>query len=237
YGWGVEPTTHTGLQGTYVLNEMLSVSAGVANTFGPSINERAFYDRAESYKTYMGSLTFTAPTNAGFLSGSSVTACVINGFNSTSPIVPTGASTSKTTAGADQTSYYIGASLNTPVTGLKAGVCYDYVGVSHQGLVGDTSYYANVVGLYATYQLTPKLSINERGEYGWANTATPFMTSKIVEVTSTLQYDLWKNVLSRLEFRWDHSADGTSIYGGETSDDTPTKKNSYILLASLAYKF
>ena len=32
-------------------------------------------------------------------------------------------------------------------------------------------------------------------------------------VTATVQYDLWKNVLSRVEFRWDHALDGTDSFG------------------------
>jgi hypothetical protein len=67
-------------------------------------------------------------------------------------------------------------------------------------------------------------------------------SSKVVAVTGTIQYDLWKNVLSRIEFRWDHSADGLNAYGGtpeagSTSPVPPTRKNSYILLANVTYKF
>src|SRR4030095_1687209 len=67
YGYTIEPTTHTGLQGTYRFCEAFSATLAVANTFGPTINERAFPTRAESYKTYMASMTFTAPTNWGAL--------------------------------------------------------------------------------------------------------------------------------------------------------------------------
>jgi len=98
----------------------------------------------------MASMTFTAPTNWGFLAGSTLSGCVINGFNSASPSVG---------APADQTSWYIGATLMTPVTGLKVGACYDYAGVSEQSLTGGTSGYANAVGLYASYQLTEKMSL------------------------------------------------------------------------------
>src|SRR5215467_13080628 len=65
YGYSMEPTTHTGIQGTYQICEFLSASAAVANTYGPTINGRAFIGpansgtgiqgpQAESYKTYMG---------------------------------------------------------------------------------------------------------------------------------------------------------------------------------------
>ena len=76
YGYTMEPTTHTGLQATYQFSEMFSSTLGVANTFGSTINGRAFLNggtslpagesegpRAESYKTYMASLLFTAPAS------------------------------------------------------------------------------------------------------------------------------------------------------------------------------
>ena len=120
----------------------------MADTFGPKINERAFPARAESYKTYMGSLTLTAPKSWGALAGSTLTGCVINGFNS-------GASAG---AGADQTSWYVGGTLNTPLKGLKVGAAYDYAGVSSQPLSGSS--YANAVAVYASYQATEKLSLH-----------------------------------------------------------------------------
>ena len=238
YGYTVEPTTHTGFLASYQFNDMLSASAGIANTFGPTINGRPFLGggttvppggqgpKAESYKAYMGSVTFTAPTNWGVLGGSTITGCIINGFNSGSP---------DTGAAADQTSFYIGGTFNTPVTGLKAGISYDYAGVSKQPLTGDTSAYANVIGLYASYQLTEKLSIYGRGEYAWSGRPV-FLATSVFEATATLQYDLWKNVLSRLEFRWDHAADASGPYGG-TVVGAGHLDNSYMLLADFAYKF
>jgi len=158
YGYSMEPTTHTGIQADYQFNDWLSAVVGVADTFGPTINERAFPTgtpknganfKSEAYKTYMASMTFTAPTNMGFFSGSTLTACIISGFNSGSVAG----------AAADQTSYYIGASLNTPVTGLKFGACFDYAGVNNQPSPapgGITWKYADVLAMYASYQATEK---------------------------------------------------------------------------------
>ncbi|HTL56428.1 MAG TPA: outer membrane beta-barrel protein [Candidatus Limnocylindrales bacterium] len=238
YGYTVEPTTHTGLQAAYQFCESFSATVGIANTYGPTINGRAFLfggtsaaggqgPKAESYKTYMASMTFTAPTNWGTLGGSTLSACVINGFNSASP-----------SGAADQTSVYVGATVNTPVTGLKVGAAYDWANVSGQPLTADVANHANVVGLYASYQLTEKLSIYGRGEYAWSTVPAPstFLAKKVIEGTFTVQYDLWKNVMSRLEFRWDHAADDTDVYGGSTPG-VGDKSNSYMLLANLAYKF
>ena len=85
YGWTLEPVTHTGLLASYQFSELVTASAGVANTHGPQINERGLPSlgpKAESYKTYMGSLTLTAPEAMGFLAGSTLSGCVVNGFNS-----------------------------------------------------------------------------------------------------------------------------------------------------------
>jgi hypothetical protein len=234
YGYTIEPTTHTGIQAAYQFCEYFSATVGVANTFGPAINERANPPQAESFKAYMGSLTFTAPTNWGAIGGSTLTGCVINGFDSSVPTTGGG-------PGANQTSFYVGATLNTGVTGLKVGASYDYLSINDQPLTG--SEYANAVAVYASYQLTEKLGIYGRGEYGSTDipgvyTVTSDGPRDVWAATATAQYDLWKNVLSRLEFRWDYAGRGGPGYGGTPgSEDLPSRHNSFILLADFAYKF
>src|SRR5678815_139651 len=122
--------------------EAFAVNFGIANTFGPNINQRG---PVESYKTYMGSFTFTAPTNCGFLAGSTLSGCIINGFNSAT--------------GGNETSYYGGATVATPVTGLKAGVAFDYMDVHNTS--GETW----CAGAYLAFQATEKLSFYGRAEY------------------------------------------------------------------------
>ncbi|HEY0455355.1 MAG TPA: outer membrane beta-barrel protein, partial [Verrucomicrobiae bacterium] len=161
YGYTIEPTTHTGVLATYQLNDMLGFSAMVANSFGPAVGgstvgaggvpatDRAFYTRAESYKTYGGSVAFKAPSGWGFMEGSTLYAGVINGFNG------------GTGTGIDQTSFYVGGTIATPIKQLKLGASYDYVATgSHFG-----SLYRNDVALYASFQATEKLSFHLRGEY------------------------------------------------------------------------
>ena len=97
YGYTIEPTTHTGLQAAYQVNEMISLTAAVADTYGPTINQRAFLVTdpagnpagAESYKTYMGAISLTAPKDWGWVAGSTLYGCIINGFNSASPVAVT----------------------------------------------------------------------------------------------------------------------------------------------------
>lgn len=211
YGFTIEPTTHTGVLATYRVNDMISFSAGIANTFGPTINERGHgintsggRTMAESHKTYMGSIALTAPSDWGWAAGSTLYAGIVNGFNN---------------GAADKTmSLYVGGTLATPVTGLKVGAAFDYLKAddSPNG-VGDSVW---TVGGYASYQASEKLSFHGRGEYlvGEGNTGADDI--EIFALTGTVQYDLWENVISRLEIRWDHCVDapgGTGIFGGQTS--------------------
>jgi len=238
YGFTIEPTTHTGLLATYQLNEMFGLAAGIANTFGPSINTKAhppFGSGAESYKTYMGSVAFTAPESLGFMQGSTLYFGVINGFDSL--------------LDDDRTHWYLGGTIATPVTGLKLGASFDYTTADIDGAANDNPY-AGAYALYLSFQATEKLSFHARGEY--ADTDIPGIFTplsddlnggKVFALTGTVQYDLWKNVLSRLEVRWDHAADGSDPYGGSDPFDPDLgtggggKKNSFIVAANLIYKF
>jgi len=253
YGYTLEPTTHTGIQGTYKVADFLSFTGGIANTIGPTIGGfgtlpfanpgRANPPKAESYKTYLGSVTLTAPNDWGFLAGSSLSAGIINGWGAANGV---------------QDNFYVGATLNTPVTGLKAGISYDYVGSPSQnyggfGAIAET--WADDVALYATYQATEKLSFDARGEYLWQSKFNSELAApdKVIALTGTVQYDLWKNVLSRLEIRWDHQAGdigggsgnayGGTVEsvgngeGGTTTRTTGFKHNSYMIAANIIYKF
>jgi hypothetical protein len=60
--------------------------------------------------------------------------------------------------------------------------------------------------------------------------------AKIFALTGTVQYDLWKNVISRLEVRWDHSANGNDMFGGTVAGQ-PDRINAVMLAANVIYKF
>src|SRR5436190_19284082 len=84
FGWQLEPTQHTGALASYKITDALSVSAGVANTYNAGINARAVRpsttpagaiipdtnNAKESEKTYMASVSITAPESWGFLKDS-----------------------------------------------------------------------------------------------------------------------------------------------------------------------
>jgi hypothetical protein len=89
-------------------------------------------------------------------------------------------------------------------------------------------------------QATDKLAFNTRVDYF---SQSEFLTSsgmpeEVFALTESVQYDLWKNVLSRLEVRWDHSLNGTAAYGGGTSGNPgPSLKNAVLVAANIIYKF
>ena len=231
YGHSIEPQTHTGVLASYRFCDMVSASVGIANTVGPTINGRA---PTESEKTYMASVAVTMPDNMGFMSGSTLYAGVVNGFSSRT--------NSSTITDGHQTSWYAGGTLATPVTGLRLGAAFDLL--DKHDLGGETWSAA----AYASFQATEKLSLHARAEYLRDRGAQKFFTSdatdptkstnpdRVLALTATAQYDLWKNVISRLEVRWDHSLSSSGVWGG--SDTTAgTRKNEVMVAANIIYKF
>lgn len=215
WGYFVEPTQHTGLLGTYRINDNIAIAAGIANTLSAGINDRAENNGTGNIsgqwrKTVMASIAVTAPDDTGFLSGSTFYGGVVAGVNNT------GGTT-------DQSNWYLGATLNTPVAGLKAGFAFDYV----NDFGGSQAVDVWVGGIYGSYQATEKLSLHARGEYGSIkNTGAP--DDVVTGITVTAQYDLWANVISRLELRWDQ---------GYTKDAIETDITGLSLYANLIYKF
>jgi len=253
YGHSIEPQTHTGLVGTYHFSEKISASLGVANTVGPMINSRAFAPvatsnaRAESYKTYMASVQATAPDCWGFLKGSTFYGGVVNGFNN---------GVLGSTNGIPTFNAYLGATFATPVDGLTLGLAWDFLNInSTTPAVAGGKLEADIWSLatYASFKATEKLSFHARFEYVTGDidqpgtlgvlglTAVPSTTpgsgngNSIFATTATVQYDLWKNVLTRLEFRWDHLEHGNGF--GGTAAGVPTANNAFILAANVIYKF
>jgi hypothetical protein len=269
YGHSMEPQTHTGLLASYRFCDAFSASAGVANTVNSAINSRAQFGstgvtsgpyaplwnnlytalgnpntqgtdaKSESFKSYMGSIALTAPESMGFLSGSTLYAGIVSGYNNS--IWGSG-------LGANQTSYYVGATLATPVTGLRLGAAFDYLRYQDLGRnagLGTFSAdpYAWATAGYISYQATDKLSFHARAEYteqkyGFEIDNAPVgpQKAKIFAATFTTQYDLWKNVISRVEFRWDRSLNGQDMFQGDVAGE-PVRLNAFLVAANVIYKF
>ncbi|HEV2395014.1 MAG TPA: outer membrane beta-barrel protein [Verrucomicrobiae bacterium] len=243
YAWTQEPASHTGVLFSYTVNPILSLMAGVANTVNNGIDWRAVRDNgivSQTEKTYMAMASLTAPTNGfGFLGGSTLSATVVNGLNNAS-----GDSGTTPTSG-HITSLNVSATAPTPVAGLTVGASYDYTDgpdLPFSPGVNTESKYVNVTTLYIGYQATEKLKLYGRAEYTSASNGfwyAPSATShnaELMELTGTLDYSLWKNVISRVEVRWDHSLTGDRPFGG-TAADPGGEKNDVTLALNLIYNF
>lgn len=229
YGFFIEPTTHTGALASYTVTDWLSIAGGVANTVDPRINGRATgfpWNRAESEKSYLGSIALTAPESFGFLQGATLYGGVVDGQ-------PTGGNYS------DIVNWYVGGTIPTPVEGLSVGAAYDYRGVSGKE-PRFSSTYDNAVSGYLVYKMTEKLTLANRAEYatGSSNGALagsfgPGLRQGGVELfgeTFTVDYKLWEPVITRVEFRWDTDLRGNRPFG---QDD----KNALSLALNVIYKF
>jgi len=252
WGWAVEPTEHTGVLASYKVNDEWSFNAGVANTLSTGINTRNNYNNSNGsawHKTVMGSVTFNAPSSWGWASGSAFYAGMVYGFagSNTSNQQGTGGS-----QGGNQQNYYVGATLNSPWKDVTFGTCFDYV----QNLNGTTFYngapsgtHLNdyIFGLYNTIKATDKLSFNSRFEYwevdGFSGSGYKGGDGGIA-LTETVEYDLWANVVSRLEIRYDKATSGIGNNGGESTDvsvlpngTTTSNSSSVGIYANVVYKF
>ncbi len=226
-GYYLEPTTLLGLVGSYQINSLFTVQAGIADVTPTSSG-----DSELSAKTYVGSVAFTAPDSWGFLKGGTANVGIL-------------ANPEKY----GQYNYYAGFTIPTPLSILKVGGSFDLVSVNNAYKNGNNENDSGwVLGGYANVQATDKLSFNLRGEVydlkGGVNPYTTEYQNKPAngvgeEITATVQYNLWANVTSRAEFRWDHSDEGTpfgtssSYYGENASVDA----DSFILALNVIYSF
>ena len=77
YGYTIEPTQQTGVLASYNVNKVFGITAGIANTWSPGLNNRSARD--ESKKSYLAALTLTAPDSLGPIAGSSLYAGFVDG--------------------------------------------------------------------------------------------------------------------------------------------------------------
>jgi hypothetical protein len=216
YAYQIEPTTHTGILGTYKVSDMVTVQAGVADDSNVAGVASGFNTRAglESQKTYMGDVQLTAPDSFGWAKGATLYLGAINSDN---------------TGGPGSTSLYLGSTIPTPMAALKFGGSFDYLDIHNAGGGNTSDDSVWDIALYSTYQATDKLSLNFRGEY--LNQAG-IGASNAEEFTATAQYALWANVLSRVEFRWDH-LESAGAYGNVPGNN----HNNFMLAANFVYQF
>lgn len=227
-GYTLEPTSHTGLLLSYKACDAVSVSGGVANSYNADLNVSR---GASSQHTWMAAASLTAPDSLGFLKGAVLTLGVVDGFFSTGT---TGTLPGVGTIGPidssdpDVTLYYVGATLPTGITGLNFGVTWDRLSVNQADFAIDA------FALYASYKLSEKATFNVRAEYLRGDTQAELI-DVAAATTLTLDYKLWANVVSRIEYRWDHDLSGNNL-AAETNGN-PSRNNAHTIMAQIAYKF
>ncbi|MDH7503600.1 MAG: outer membrane beta-barrel protein [Verrucomicrobiota bacterium] len=231
FGYYIEPKQFTGILATYRVSQVIQVAGGIANqgwALLPGLNNTVVHapmnginsrPGLDSLKTYMGSIALTAPESAGFLKGGTLYLGIID---------------SSIYYGPDVVNYYVGGTIPTPLENVRVGASYDYRGNSKgEGFVAS---HASAVAGYATFKANDKLRFSVRGEYatGSNNTWVYFDTgesNELLGVTGTIDYNLWANALTRLEFRWDHDLTGNGMFN-DGSD-----KNALSLALNVIYKF
>ena len=193
-GFSIEPTIHTGLLAMYPGVDALEngesdylLSLGVANSVDPLINGApANTDR----KSFLAGLTWLLPEGFGVFSGTAFSAGYVNGRERTgsTPIQ----------------NLYLAAGLPLPSERWSLAFTYDARMLSGRG--NDDS----VVGLYLGHQFSERFKLNVRGEL-FQEGARLFSAESAAEqsdgygLTTTAEYRLWENVISRVEYRWDHT--------------------------------
>jgi hypothetical protein len=246
YGYNMEPTTHTGILATYMINSIATVVAGVADD---AYTGAGVYNVGTTgtggtqlyHPSVMGGVTLTAPDSFGWAKGATLSADIINSSGNTAQNPPGTPGYANTGNGNGATTYYGGITLPTPIAALKFGASFDYLNAR------DVSGNEWAAAVYSTYQFTDKLSLNLRAEYfegkplvnsgayaPYPTTVVPY-NNDAQEVTATIQYALWANVLTRLEVRWDHS-NGTG-FGYTVPGSGSTQQNAFLLAAQAIYTF
>jgi hypothetical protein len=212
-GYAVNPNTMLGILGTYKICNEVTVQAGIVNR-GETFAGYGQNQSNLSSKDYVATVTLTAPDSWGWVKGSSLIFGAIQGFDDNAV-----------------DNYNVSATINTPVTGLKFGAAFDYVQSRFASIDGQ------VYGLYGSYQATDKLSFNLRGEYVNGADLGLYTSngdgSNGEELTATVEYDLWANVVTRAEFRWDHAEHGND-FGTAAGNAT---ESFYTLALNVIYKF
>jgi len=249
WGYTLGPFQHEGVVATYKIVDGVSLTAGIANRQDTGLQSVAVRTPGrivgnnvqsgagagtgvQSQKTYMAAISLTAPDSWGFLKGATLNAGVVDGISAAagnSGLLP------------DITNIHVSANIPTPIESIKLGFAWDHIqiaGNNFTGVISDTDVYA----FYASFSNLgiEKLKLNTRLEYlSLGNATFTGDDPNVVTLTATLEYPLWANVLSRLEYRWDHDATGARSGPGQARSGVVGggANNVHLLALNLVYKF
>ena len=192
FGFQVEPTHHTGVLASYQVSDDVSVRFGVANDTTDNATNSG---TGVGGTAYLASVEYTLPDSLGPLGGATFY------YGS---VFSAGTGTGETD------NHYFSLGLPVPgVEGLSYKLAWDIV--ERDGTAaGD-----NVIGHYLSYAINDKLTANLRYETGNINQGSTvgFGSTQNLDglesLTVGLDYKLWENVTSRIEWRTD-DADGVT---------------------------
>src|SRR6266542_2006537 len=116
-------------------------------------------------------------------------------------------------------------------------------------LPGPRSTYANATAVYLSYAVK-EWQFNTRAEYASATAGNTIFAARsafgsdkpmfgpnneeFLGVTATVGYQLWRNVLSRVEFRWDQDVSGGRPVFGTAAHP---RRNSFTVGVNVVYAF
>ena len=230
YGYNMEPTTHTGILASYKATDWLSTQFGIANeSYAGAGTYNVGTPSAGLYApSFMWGPTLTAPDSFGWAKGATLSAATIITGNNTAGNTSNNGHSGKT--------IYVGLTLPTPIAALKFGGSFDYMNAA------DVDGNEWAAAIYSTYQFNDKLSLNLRAEnlkgenLSTAGAVSPGSnpSNEEQEITATVQYSLWANVLTRLEFRWDHTDHSDAGFVSNTGN---VQQDAFMLAAQAVYQF
>ncbi len=213
--WGltIEPTHHTGVLGSYKVSDNLKVGLGAANTaFGSAMNAAS----SEGRDTILAKLDYTLPDSLGPLGGKTLNLAYLDGYgqvlNGTTATSQPGNSATK------KQHLYAGIRDINVADKVTLGLAYDLD--KGQGTNNDNW----SLHSYLSFALTEKATLNFR--YGYVDApdvyygnmdSTAGVGFQGHSYTTTLEYKLWENVVSRVEWRHDDS-DGVAGAGTSKAD-------------------
>jgi hypothetical protein len=260
-GFNLEPFSHTGMTASYQVTDWLGLVGGIADSAFNGTNVKETYDgqydpgsntitsnggAGNGQLTYMGAITLKAPESFGALAGAALYGGIVDNGLSGLP---------------NTMNYYVGASVPTPIKEITVGAAWDYLSDG----AGEGTWATAVAG-YISWQAIEKLKVNARVEWAksdynaWAigpavgdTFAGPSYQgdfiytgpTQLFATTVTVDYQLWANVITRVEVIWDHDLNGSNIFSDEYSFENEFedytvvngKNNSVLLALNVIYRF
>jgi len=205
-GYAIEPTLHEGLKAQYQVSDNVGVQLLMANTIDATADSASGNTQR---KTYGFALNMSAPDSFGTLGGSTLDIAWINGDENGQ------------TASGSVSNYYMGLTVPTGIDKLSAGLAWDVREAEGGKGQSDSS-----VALYFQYAVSDQTTLNVRGERindgPSANEGTDSW-----DLTTTVTYQLWDGVMSRLEYRLTTLDDVTGTQ----------QENSHSVWANMIYEF